>query len=123
MSDTARKRTLLTIRRSPYATSLARASIEAALAMAAFDQTCNLLFCGDGVLQLMPGQQSETIGARNLNKLLQSLPLYDIDHIYVDSHAAQRYGVDLSKLPMTVHTLSDSEMQSLLSEHDHLLGF
>ncbi|MEM9360736.1 MAG: sulfurtransferase complex subunit TusC [Pseudomonadota bacterium] len=123
MSDDARKRTLFTIRRSPYASSLDRASIEAALAMAAFDQTCNLLFLGDGVLQLIPDQQSETLGVRNVGKLLQSLPLYDIDQIYVDNHAAQRYGVDLSKLPMTVHSLSDSEMQNLLSEHDHLLGF
>ncbi|MEM8562757.1 MAG: sulfurtransferase complex subunit TusC [Pseudomonadota bacterium] len=123
MSERDATRTLILIRRSPYGSSLARAAIETGLALAAFDQPCNLLFVGDGVLQLLPGQDPGPVGLRNLGKLLQSLPLYDIEHVYVDNASAQRYGVAEDDLPLQVDMLSTADVQKLLSEHDQLLGF
>ena len=123
MAGKSDKSLLLLIRHSPYGSSLARASIDVALAAAAFDQAVSLLFVGDGVLQLMPEQQTEEQGVRNLGKLLASLPLYDIEQVYVDAHSAARYQLDLSTTAVTAQALDSEAMSRLLLTHDHLLGF
>jgi len=123
MSGTNDKSLLLLIRHSPYGSSLARASIDVALAAAAFDQAVSLLFVGDGVLQLLPEQQTEQQGVRNQGKLLASLPLYDIEQVYVDAEAAQRYQLDLNTAPLNTQALDREAMSRLLLTHDHLLGF
>ena len=123
MSGTNDKSLLLLIRHSPYGSSLARASIDVALAAAAFDQAVSLLFVGDGVLQLLPEQQTEEQGVRNLGKLLASLPLYDIERVYVDAEAAERYQLDLNTAPVATQALDREAMSRLLLTHDHLVGF
>jgi len=123
MTETSDKRLLLLIRHSPYGSSLARASIDVALAAAAFDQALSLLFVGDGVLQLVPTQDTEAQGVRNLGKLLSSLPLYDIEQVYVDAEAANRYQLELTDAPLHTVALDREAMARLLDNHDHLLGF
>jgi len=122
-SPAASKRTLLILRRSPYGSSLSRAGIDTALAFAAFDQEISLLFAGDGVLQLLPDQDTGLAGVRNLGRLLASLPLYDIEQVYVDAAAAARYGVDLADAPLATVALDGDGIRRLLDDHDHLLGF
>lgn len=119
---TARK-LLLLIRHSPYGSSLARASLDVALAAAAFDQPVSLLFTGDGVLQLLPGQDSEALGVRNPGRLLASMPMYDIEQVYVDAEAAARYRVDLDDAPVAAVALGREDIRDLIDSHDHLLGF
>lgn len=123
MTESSGKRLLLLIRHSPYGSSLARASLDVALAAAVFDQAVSLLFAGDGVLQLLPDQDSEAQGVRNLGKLLASLPLYDIEQVYVDAEAAARYQLDLDTAPIDTKALDRQAMSRLLLTHDHLMGF
>ena len=94
MADASDKTLLVIIRHSPYGSSLARSGLDTALAMAAFGQPVALLFLGDGVLQLLPAQDSKAIGRRNVGKLLASLPLYDIESVFVDAESAHRYRID-----------------------------
>ena len=122
MSD-ERRRTLIVVRRAPYGSSLSRASLDAALALAAFDQLVDILFMGDGVLHLLPDQMSSEIGAKNVGKLLSSLPLYDIDSVYLDSNAADQYQIDTAHIPLTAHRLDNAGITLLLAEYDHLIGF
>ena len=107
----AKKRLLVIVRRPPYGDSLARSGIDTALAAAAFDMPVSLLFAGDGVLQLMPDQDSGAIGRRNLGRLLASLPLYEIDSVYADSEAAERYGLDTRQAPLPVQPLDSPERE------------
>lgn len=119
----SRKRLLLLIRHSPYGSSLARASLDVALAAAAFDQPVSLLFTGDGVLQLLPDQDSAALGVKNPGRLLASLPLYDIEQVYVDAEAAARYQIDLNAAPVSARALDRRAISALVEQHDHLLGF
>ncbi len=114
---------LIVLRRSPYGSSLAKASLDVVFANAAFDQAVDLLFLGDGVLQLLPGQDSHILGMKNVGRLLASLPLYDINRVYVDAEAATRYKLDLKKAPVNTQLLGDAEMHQLMLNHDHLLAF
>jgi tRNA 2-thiouridine synthesizing protein C len=119
----AAKRLLVLVRHSPYGSSLARASLDVALTAAAFDQPLSLLFAGDGVLQLLPDQDSTALGVRNPGRLLASLPLYDIEHVFVDAEAAARYRLDLEAAPVAAVALTPGEIRELIERHDHLLGF
>jgi len=101
-----KKSILIVLRHSPYGSSLAKASMDVALATAAFSQIVDLLFLGDGVLQLQPDQDSQRLGLKNIGRQLSSLPLYDINCVYVDAEAAARYNMDLSRAPIdTLSTL------------------
>lgn len=117
-----KKRILIVLRHSPYGSSLAKAATDVALAMAAFEQRVDLLFAGDGVLQLIRDQDSHSLGKKNIGRQLASLPLYDIERVYVDSEAAGKYNLDTASAPVDAQLLSPTEMHQLLVAYDHLLG-
>ena len=123
MNSEVRKSQLIVIRHAPYGDSLARASLDAALAAAVFDQKVDLLFLGEGVLQLLPAQDSTVIGARNIAKLIDSLPLYGIEVVYVDATALARFAISADDLPQEVDLLGDTAIHQLMSQHDHVMGF
>ena len=123
VSEGSRRSTLVVIRHSPYGSTLGRTSLDAALAMAAFEQPVEVLFMGDGVLQLLPKQDSEAIGVKSVGKLLGSLPLYEIASAYVDANAAKRYQVDLSLAPLPCEALDQAGIRRLMTSSDHLLAF
>ena len=123
MNTKLSKSQLIVMRRTPYGNSLARASLDAALAAAVFDQAVTLLFLGEGVLQLLPAQDSTAVGARNVAKLLDSLPLYDIETVYVDATALARFAISSGDLQREVKLLNETEIHQLMSQHDHVMGF
>ncbi|MCB1854817.1 MAG: sulfurtransferase complex subunit TusC [Halieaceae bacterium] len=123
MQTTANNSALVIIRQPPYSGSLARAGIDTALAHAAFERPLEVLFMGDGVLQLLPDQAPESLGRKSLARLLASLPLYGIEQVYADAEAATRYRLDLARAPLAVVPLTASAMGDLLRAHDNLLGF
>ncbi len=121
MTDSRRKNLVL-LRGSPYGSSLARAAVDLSLAMGAFEQDVQLLFLGDGVLQLLKGQQADAIGLKAVGKMLASLPLYDIESVYVDSEALRRHGLGEADLVLPVRPLDAQGIQSLMSGCDHILS-
>ena len=75
MGTSRGKRAVILLRQPPYGSGLARASVDLALAMGAFEQDFDLLFMGRGVLQLLPAQASEHIGMKNIGRVLASVPV------------------------------------------------
>lgn len=120
---TGKKSLLVVVRHSPYGNSLARSSLEVALSSATFDQQVGLLFMGDGVLQLLPEQDCNATGARNIAKLMASFPLYELDQLFADETALIRYGLGEQTLPQNLQRLGDQAMRQLLTRFDHILGF
>lgn len=114
---------LFVLRHSPYESDMAKSSTDAALAFAAFEQPINLLFLGAGVLQLLPEQEAQALGRKSIYKQLLSLPLYDVDQIYVDEAAAQQYHVDLNRFSTATELVSGDTARALMCDHDHVLGF
>jgi len=123
MSTINKKSLLVVVRHSPYGSSLARTSLEVALSSATFDQDVGLLFIGDGVLQLLPEQDSSTIGVRNIARLIASFPLYDLETLFADKAALAQYGLDLQELPEKLQLLDDDAMANLFKCYDHILSF
>ena len=123
MSAAARKSVLVVTRHAQPARSLARAALDTALATAAFEQPVNLLFLGAGVLQLIPHQDSSAVGVRNLRKVIDSMPLYDVEHCYIDTDAAQRHGLTTADLPSGAILVDVAAQRALFDAHHHILGF
>ena len=123
MSPAQKAPLLVIIRRAPYDSSLARSALDTALASAALEQPVRVLFLGEGVLQLLPGQDSAAAGLRNVSRLLSSFPLYDLDRVYADANAVTRHGVNLKDSPVPVRPLAAAQVHALMEEHTHLLGF
>ncbi len=117
-----KKRQLLVLRHSPYGSSLARASVDLALAMGAFEQDFDLLFLGEGVLQLLDNQDAGAIGLKSIGKALSSLPLYDMESVYVDATALSRLGIDRNRLVIAAEMLEDEDIPPLLAQYDHLVS-
>lgn len=113
---------MVVIRHSPYSSSMARTALDIVLAAGAFEQPVTVLLYGDGVLQLLPHQQSDRLGTKNHAKQLAALPLYGIEKIYADTQSLTQYGVDVALAPLPVESISGEAVQGLLSEHDHVLG-
>lgn len=113
---------LVVMRHSPYGSSLAKAAVDIALATAAFEQSVDLLFAGEGVLQLLPDQDSQSCGKKNIGRQLASLPMYDIHQVYVDAEAASRYQLDIAGAPVEALLLGPREMHQMMVAYDHLLG-
>lgn len=118
-----RKTLLVIVRQPPYGSSLARASLDTALAAAALELPVSLLFMGDGVLQLLPDQHSESIGVKNIGRLLGSLPLYDIESVYIDAGAAARFQIETSDLVLPAKPMDPAAMRGLINDCDHVIGF
>lgn len=114
---------LIVTRHAPYGASLARSALDTALAAAAFEQPVALLFQGEGVLQLLPAQDSEGLGTRNHRRVLDSLPLYGLETLYVDAGALAAFGLDPGELPEGCLCLEDDALSDLLNQHTHLLSF
>ena len=123
MEDRRHRASLVVVRHTPYGSSLGRAALDAALAMAAFDQPVDILFMGDGVLHLLPGQDSRAIGVKNIGKLLASMPLYEVASVYVEAAAVEHYGLDLTLAPLPCEKLDGGAIRAMMIERDHLLGF
>ncbi|QIB67386.1 sulfurtransferase complex subunit TusC [Kineobactrum salinum] len=118
-----RQSILVISRHAHQGSSLARAALDTALSCAAFEQPVALLFQGEGVLQLLPEQDCSALRVRNLRKVIDSLPLYDIDCIYVDAEAATEFALSADQLPACARLLDGPALQRLLTQHDHVLAF
>ena len=113
---------LIILSQPPYAGSGARAAVDLALSYAVFGKAPRLLLLGDGVLQLAGGQEPGESGRRSLGKVIDSLPLYDIDTLYLRAADASVRGLELSGLPAHVKCLDDDAVRQLRAGARHILS-
>lgn len=123
MTESPKPKTLLVFRQPPYSNSLSRSGLDTALAAGAFEQPVTLLFLSDGILQLLPQQDSTGIGKRNHGKVLASLPLYDIETLWVDAGALSDCGYAINDLPEGARLADRVVIRDMLAQHDHILTF
>ncbi|KOR27124.1 sulfur oxidoreductase, partial [Achromatium sp. WMS2] len=74
-------------RKAPYGTIYAWESLEVVLIGAAFDQKVSLAFIGDGVFQLIKGQDTTASGFKNFSPTYAALGDYDVTTVYVEQES------------------------------------
>lgn len=116
-----RKRLLFVFRTSPYAGGRAREGLDALLAAAVFEQEVAVLFMGDGVLQLLADQQPAR--GRNQYKMLQSLPLYDVEQVYFSSSTLAQRQISPASLTIPGTLITDADITLLMAAADQIFTF
>ncbi len=115
----ARRKKLLFVARSPpYGRDRARALLDMALAASVYEQDIELLFLGDGVYQLLPGQDGAPIGAKTLGNAMEALALYGIGRPRVEAAALAERGLRADQLVIAAEPLDAGGIRDLFGQSD-----
>ena len=68
---------------APHGSAAGREGLDALLATSALSEDIGVFFIGDGVFQLLAGQEPQKILARDYIATFKVLPLYDIETFWV----------------------------------------
>ena len=124
-------------RRAPYGTIYAWESLEVVLIGAAFDQDVSLAFIGDGVYQLLKGQDTSGVAMKNFSPTYQALGDYDVTKLYVEKESLEERGLTMEDLmPLTyededddwaekdsIRLVSRDELADIMDGQDVLFSF
>jgi tRNA 2-thiouridine synthesizing protein C len=123
--------------KAPYGTVYALESLEVVLIGAAFEQDVSLAFIGDGVYQLVKGQDTQGIGMKNFSPTYAALGDYDVNKIYVEKESLEERGLSLDDLQHlvwedededwaekdSIRLVSRSELADVIDDQDVILSF
>lgn len=109
--------------RAPYGSASAREALDVALTCSIFEMPVSLLFSGDGVYQLLKGQNGNAIEHKTLEAMLSALPMYDVDKIFVTSEDLQNFKLSTDDLVLPVKVIENSQLPELLKQHSTVLTF
>ncbi len=117
------KKFLYVNRKAPYGTIYALESLEVVLIGAAFDQDVSLAFVGDGVYQLIKGQDTKGLEVKNFSPTFRALEDYDVTKLYVEREALQARGLRESDLVVPVEVVSAERLGEIMDDQDVILTF
>ena len=113
---------LIIISRAPYDGSLARGALDAAMSFAVFGRQPKLLFSGAGALCLANRNPTSTLGRKSVRKVVDSLPLYDVDEVFVEASALASFNISSDEMPEFA-TVLDSAAIKLLQVDRLIVSF
>jgi len=117
------KRFLYVNRRAPYGTIYALESLEVVLIGAAFEQDVSLAFLGDGVYQLVKGQDTKALEVKNFSPAFRALEDYDVTKLYVEKEALEARGLTEADLLVPVQVVGAERMAEIMEAQDVVLSF
>lgn len=117
------KKFLYVNRKAPYGTIYALESLEVVLIGAAFEQDVSLAFLGDGVYQLVKGQNTKGLEVKNFSPTFGALEDYDVTKLYVEEEALQARGLSAADLVVPVQVVSTERMAEIMEGQDVVLSF
>lgn len=113
---------LIWLSRAPYAGTDARAGLDVALSYAVFGQAPEILLTGDAVLGVLPWRERPPKAQPSIRKILDSLPLYDVERIWVDEDSLRAHAVAPSALPDYARCADAGTVRRLLTDAGHILS-
>jgi tRNA 2-thiouridine synthesizing protein C len=117
------KKFLYVNRKAPYGTIYALESLEVVLIGAAFEQDVSLAFLGDGVYQLVKGQNTKALEVKNFSPTFGALEDYDVTKLYVEEEALRARGLSAADLVVPVEVVDTRRMAEIMEDQDVILSF
>ncbi len=108
---------------APHATSSGREGLDALLAASAYSEDLAIFFVGEGVLQLLKGQDPTQVLSRDYISAFKLLDLYDIEQRFICEQSMQEWGVEEDDLIVDGQLLSPKDIAAQWKEFDQLLTF
>jgi tRNA 2-thiouridine synthesizing protein C len=115
------KKYLIIFQQTPFASSDSLEGLELCLALSAFNQAVSLLFMGESVLQLLDNKKTEFTAHKDFTKTFAGLDLFDIDQVYSEQAAMEKYKLDAETLNITPAPLTRQQIAALITQHDVIL--
>ncbi len=103
---------LIVLQQSPHSRSLALAALDLVMACAVFAQNPSVLITGDAVMALSP-DQAGTKGQKSLRKVIDSMPLYDVEDVFVDELSLAASTLEARDLPDFVEVIDHAALARL----------
>jgi tRNA 2-thiouridine synthesizing protein C len=117
------KKILYVNRKAPYGTIYALESLEVVLIGAAFEQDVSLAFIGDGVFQLVKGQNTKGLEVKNFSPTYRALEDYDVTKLYVEGESLRARGLVEDDLIVPVEVVDGARMTEIMEDQDVILSF
>ncbi len=107
----------------PHGSSSAREGLDAVLAASAYSEELAVFFVGEGVLQLLNGQDPSQVLSRDYISAFKLLDLYDIEQRYICAQSLQEWGLEPNDLVIDGEVISPQQIAEQWNEFDQLLTF
>ena len=105
------------VRSDPYSRRGGRESLDPALAAATLEIPLKVFFVGDGILHLLPGQQTKLLPANQFTRAWGALTdLSDLVELYVDSASFERVGTWEVELDKHVKVVDSLQITAMLND-------
>lgn len=109
---------------APHGNAAGREGLDALLATSALTEDIGVFFIGDGVFQILAGQQPQAILMRDYIATFKVLPLYDIEAIWICATSMQERGLgEATPLVLEATRLTSGRLREELAHYDTVLTF
>ncbi|RJX65013.1 sulfurtransferase complex subunit TusC [Vibrio sinensis] len=108
---------------APHSSSSGREGVDALLAASAYSEDISVIFMGDGVYQLLLGQQADSILCKDYAPMLKLFELYDIEQVYVCQTSLTERGLTQADLIIDAERSSYEQIRDVLQQAGKILTF
>ena len=123
MTQNSKKLTAIVNSKAPYSNTAGKDSLDIALIFGSFEQPISLFFQGDGVWQLLQGQDGSNISVKDYLKTFAAFEFYDIENIYVCQDSLTERNLTHYFHIDDVAMLENNEFAEKLAIHQTILRF
>lgn len=123
MSDILNKLTAILNTKAPYSNNAGKDALDIALIFGSFEQPTSLFFQGDGVWQLMQGQNGAIISVKDYLKTFAAFEFYDLENIYICQESLTQRDLTTDFHIEQVQVLAKKEFANKLATHHTVLRF
>ncbi|PFG55127.1 tRNA 2-thiouridine synthesizing protein C [Vibrio sp. ES.051] len=110
-------------RSAPHGRTSGREGVDALLAASAYSEDISVIFFGDGVYQLLLGQDPSMILSKDYAPMLKLFDLYDIEQVFVCTDSLVERGLAQADLVIDAQPLSIQQIKEKLQQAGKLLLF
>jgi len=123
MANTSSKTLAILNSKAPYANLGGKDALDIALIFGSFEQAVSLFFQGDGVWQLIPGQDGSIISVKDYLKTFAAFEFYDIEEVYVCQTSLEERNLTANFHIEEVQVLNQQDFAHKLTSHKTILRF
>ena len=107
----------------PHGTAAGREGQDAILAASAYSEDIAVFFHGDGVFQILKGQQPGQVLSREYGAAFKLFELYDIEQVYVCAASLRERGIEPAQLLIEAEVCESVRFRDVLHGCQRVLTF
>lgn len=112
------KRLSVIFNKAPYGSQAGRELLDIALMAAAFDMEISAIFMGNGIYQLLNGQQPDILQLKNHSPTFKALELYGIETVLLEEEALTHRGITEAQLLDVAELTGNATIQRHIQQSD-----